>query len=151
MRDRCDLLVRASFLVTVFLPFLLLGPLLLLLAAQFAPSVPAQRHAASLGAGPQDAGPSEQQVLLCCACAVLRWTCVVVCCACACAVHQGMSTWQLDFTMQAGQTSSVVSAPMLLLCLHQCCCCAVLSLCWLSCCVSAMLCWALLCHAVLCF
>lgn len=61
--------------MTVFLPFLLLGPLLLLLAAQFTPSVAAQRHAASLGAGPADAGSSEQEVppavlcfgLLCCA------------------------------------------------------------------------------------
>ena len=82
VRDRCDLLVRASFLVTVFLPFLLLGPLLLLLAAQFTPSAGAQRHAASLAAGPQDAGSSEQEVLpasLCCAvlsCAVL-WPAVL--------------------------------------------------------------------------
>ena len=78
VKDRCDLLVRASFLVTVFLPFLLLGPLLLLLAAQFTPSVAAQRHAASLAVGPTDAGSSEQQVppaVQCCAvlcCAVLR-------------------------------------------------------------------------------
>lgn len=61
MRDRCDLLVRASFLVTVFLPFLLLGPILLLLAAQFAPSAPAQAQAASLGASPADQGSSDQQ------------------------------------------------------------------------------------------
>ena len=83
VRDQCDLLVRASFLVTVFLPFLLLGPLLLLLAAQFTPSVAAQRHAASLAAGPQDAGCSEQEVLpavLCCA--VLR--CAALCCAVLC-------------------------------------------------------------------
>ena len=63
VRDRCDLLVRASFLVTVFLPFLLLGPILLLLAAQFAPSAPAQTQAASLGATPADQGTSEQQVV----------------------------------------------------------------------------------------
>ena len=73
VRDRCDLLVRASFLVTVFLPFLLLGPLLLLLAAQFAPSVAAQTQAASLAAGPQDAGASEQEVL-----------CAMLCCAMLC-------------------------------------------------------------------
>ena len=85
VRDRCDLLVRASFLVTVFLPFLLLGPLLLLLAAQFTPSVVAQRHAASLGAGPQDdAGPSEQQVLLCCA---------VPCCAVLCRLCHAVLEW----------------------------------------------------------
>lgn len=83
VRDRCDLLVRASFLVTVFLPFLLLGPLLLLLAAQFAPSVAAQTQAASLAAGPQDAGASEQEVL----CAML---CYAMPC---CAVHGGVLTW----------------------------------------------------------
>ncbi|KAL3147271.1 hypothetical protein ABBQ32_002762 [Trebouxia sp. C0010 RCD-2024] len=61
VRDRCDLLVRASFLVTVFLPFLLLGPLLLLLAAQFTPTAQAQGHAASLAAATPAAGPSEQE------------------------------------------------------------------------------------------
>ena len=95
VRDRCDLLVRATFLVTVFLPFLLLGPLLLLLAAQFTPTARAQAQAASLTAAPENAGSSEQQVGLCCAaldwavpccaalsalrCPVLR--CVVLCCA----------------------------------------------------------------------
>ena len=64
MRDRCDLLVRASFLVTVFLPFLLLGPILLLLASQFAPSAPAQAQAASLAAGLSDLSISDQQVML---------------------------------------------------------------------------------------
>ena len=77
VRDRCDLLVRASFLVTVFLPFLLLGPLLLLLAAQFTPTAQAQGEAASLAAATQAAGPSEQEVLPCCA---------VPCCAVLCAV-----------------------------------------------------------------
>ncbi|KAL0035601.1 hypothetical protein WJX79_001935 [Trebouxia sp. C0005] len=61
VRDRCDLLMRASFLVTVFLPFLLLGPILLLLASQFAPSAPAQAQAAGLGAGAGNPGTSDQQ------------------------------------------------------------------------------------------
>ena len=73
VRDRCDLIVRATFLLTVFLPFLLLGPILLLLASQFAPSAKRQAQAASVGAGPLNVEPADQQV--CCAalrCAVLR-------------------------------------------------------------------------------
>jgi hypothetical protein len=68
VRDRCDLLMRASFLVTVFLPFLLLGPILLLLASQFAPSAPAQAQAAGLGAASGNPGTSDQQVehAVCC-------------------------------------------------------------------------------------
>lgn len=62
MRDRCDLIARATFLVTVFLPFLLLGPILLLLASQFAPSAPAQAQAASVGAATSNPGTSDQQV-----------------------------------------------------------------------------------------
>ena len=62
VRDRCDLLMRASFLVTVFLPFLLLGPILLLLASQFAPSASAQAQAAGLGAAAGNPGTSDQQV-----------------------------------------------------------------------------------------
>lgn len=81
VRDRCDLLVRASFLVTVFLPFLLLGPLLLLLAAQFTPTAQAQGQAASLAAATPAAGPSEQEVLplLCMLCCNLKcWAAVSV-------------------------------------------------------------------------
>lgn len=119
VRDRCDLLVRASFLVTVFLPFLLLGPLLLLLAAQFAPSVPAQRQAAILGAGPQDAGPSEQQVLLCCA---------VMCCFVLC------------------RAALCCAAPMLVCCCAVLCC-FVLCRAVLHLCCGAVLCRAVLCCA----
>ncbi|KAL0050818.1 hypothetical protein WJX82_007739 [Trebouxia sp. C0006] len=61
VRDRCDLLMRASFLVTVFLPFLLLGPILLLLASQFAPSAPAQAQAAARGAAAGNPGTSDLQ------------------------------------------------------------------------------------------
>lgn len=68
VRDRCDLLMRASFLVTVFLPFLLLGPILLLLASQFAPSAPAQAQAAARGAAAGNPGTSDLQVehTVCC-------------------------------------------------------------------------------------
>lgn len=62
IRDKCDLVMRASFLITVFLPFLLLGPFLLLLANQFAPSNAGQAQAASLGAGSSAQAASHQQV-----------------------------------------------------------------------------------------
>ena len=62
VRDKCDLIMRASFLVTVFLPFLLLGPFLLLLANQFAPSAVGQAQAASLAAGSSAQCASTQQV-----------------------------------------------------------------------------------------
>ena len=79
VRDRCDLIARASFLVTVFLPFQLLGPILLLLASQFAPSAPAQAQAASLAAAPADPGSADQQVSSCSA--VLGVAVSMVCCA----------------------------------------------------------------------
>jgi len=80
VRDRCDLLMRASFLVTVFLPFLLLGPILLLLASQFAPSASAQAQAAGLGAAAGNPGTSDQQVEndLCCLMCVSLCVCVCV-------------------------------------------------------------------------
>jgi len=72
--------MRASFLVTVFLPFLLLGPILLLLASQFAPSASAQAQAAGLGAAAGTPGTSDQQVEndLCCLMCVSLCVCVCV-------------------------------------------------------------------------
>lgn len=62
VRDKCDLVIRASFLITVFLPFLILGPFLLLLANQFAPSNAGQAQAASLAAGSSAHSAADQQV-----------------------------------------------------------------------------------------
>ena len=95
VRDRCDLVVRATFLLTVFLPLLLLGPFLLLLASQFAPSAKRQAQAAAVGAGPLNVEPADQQVccaVLCCSilpCVVLHAVlhdklancCAELCCA----------------------------------------------------------------------
>ena len=84
VRDKCDLIMRASFLITVFLPFLLLGPFLLLLANQFAPSVPAQAQAATMGAGSSAQSASHQQVNACACLPPCLSVCVCLFCLPAC-------------------------------------------------------------------